>query len=70
MKIASPDQEMADIQLHDLRDRGHRADRVEGQAMAGMDFEAEAVGKRRRFGEPAQFGGVQGGLMPSSAASQ
>ena len=35
------DQEMADIELDDLRDRGDDARRVEGEAVAGMDLEPE-----------------------------
>ena len=42
------DQEMADIELDDRRDRGDRPDRVEGEAVAGMAFEAERLGMRRR----------------------
>ena len=38
------------------RQRRDRADVVEGQAVAGMHLEAEAVGERRHLGEPRQLG--------------
>ena len=35
------DEEMPDIELHDLRDRGDGPRRLEGEAVAGVNFEAE-----------------------------
>ena len=49
------DEEMADIELDDGADRRDRADRVEGQAVAGVAFEAERLGPGRRRGEAPQL---------------
>src|SRR6185437_12073635 len=37
------DQEVADIQLDNRRDRGHRTDRVEAQSVTGVTFEAKLL---------------------------
>jgi hypothetical protein len=50
------DQEMADIQFGELRDRRHRGDIVEGQAVAGMGLDAVPARERGGVGEAAQFG--------------
>src|SRR5690348_15354913 len=42
-----PDQEVADIELHDLRQSRDRADIAEGQPMPGMTLEPERGGKGR-----------------------
>jgi hypothetical protein len=39
MKIASPIEEVADIEFRDLGDRGDRRDGLEVDAVAGVDFE-------------------------------
>src|SRR5258706_8862485 len=51
------DQEMADIQLPHLRDRGDGGDIVIGQAVAGMDLYPVLRGECGGIGEAAQLGG-------------
>ena len=46
---------MADIEFGDLRDGGDGRDIVEGQAMAGMRFDAVLGRQRGRIGDAAQF---------------
>ena len=50
------DQEMADIELADLRDRGDRDDIVERQAVAGMRLDAVLGGKRGGIGDSLELG--------------
>src|SRR3546814_1133892 len=50
------DQEMADIQLGNGRDDGHRADGIEREAVAGVTFEAEVAGEGRRLADTLQAG--------------
>src|SRR4051794_6871985 len=51
------DQEMADVELPELRDGGDRLDVVEGQAVAGMRLDAVLGGERGGVGDAAQLGG-------------
>src|SRR5690606_3814607 len=51
------DQEMPDIELGEFADARHRLDRVEGQPVPGMYFEAEFGAVARRLCEPAEFNG-------------
>ncbi len=64
------DQEMADIELRELRNGGDRLDRLVGQAVAGMHLEAE----RRAVAAPpraAASGGARvAASSPAIAASQ
>src|SRR3546814_12206661 len=50
------DQEMADIQLGNGRDDGHRADGIEREAVAGVTFEAEVAGEGRSLADTLQAG--------------
>src|SRR3546814_3701249 len=47
---------MADIQLGNGRDDGHRADGIEREAVAGVTFEAEVAGEGRRLADTLQAG--------------
>ena len=49
------DEEMADIELGQRRDGGDGADRVVGQAMAGMAFEADRRGMGRGGDQPFEL---------------
>ena len=42
------DEEVADVELDDLRQARDGGDRIEGQAVAGVHFEAGGVGETRR----------------------
>ena len=50
------DQEMADVELGELRDRGDRHDIVEGQAVAGMRLDAVLDRERGAVGDAPQLG--------------
>ena len=52
------DQEMADVELGELRDGGDRRDIVEGQAVAGVGLDAVLDGQRGAIGDALQFGRV------------
>ena len=63
------DQEMADIELDDLR---QRRDRLRGgviEPVAGMDFEAEALGQQRAGADALPFGGgLRGAVLGKRVA--
>ena len=60
------DEEMADVELGDGGDGGDRPHRVEGQAVAGMAFEAERLG----LGARPAAGGAAAARARRPAASQ
>ena len=69
-KIASPIEEVADVELAHLRQRGDRADVVEGQAVAGVHLEPEAVGEGRHLGAAARARASRSAASPARPASQ
>src|SRR5688572_6965149 len=48
-------EEVADVELHDLRDHRHRAGCVVVEAVAGMDLEANAGAVRGRIAQARQL---------------
>ena len=49
------DEEMADVQFDNLGNRCNRLDVVKGEAVAGVDFEAERGSARRAVADELQF---------------
>ena len=62
------DQEVADVELGDLRDGGDRLDIVEGEAVAGMGLDAVLDGERGGVGDAAQLLGARLALGMGVAA--
>ncbi len=52
-----PDQEMADVELDDLRDRRHGGDALEGETVASMDLEADLRSRFRGAAQAREFMG-------------
>ena len=52
------DYEVADVEFDDFGDGGDGRDVGVGEAVAGVDFEAEGFGEVRTFGEADEFVGV------------
>ena len=63
-----PDQEMADVELGDLRQRRDRLGAGVVETVAGVDFEPEACGQSRALADAPPFGVDAAALSPSNSA--
>ena len=64
------DQEMADVQFHDLGDRGDGGDVVVGQAVARVNLKPEAVGEGRQPLRRAASSASASAMRPSACRSE